>query len=157
MHAIASGVDGFLYPAFRDSDVILTGEKGLVGGRLADHGFGLLLGLTRRIAAALRYGPKGWSHREELRRQEVELEGLTMGVVGFGGTGKEIARVAAAFGMRVIAVDVEPDVEPTAEVPEVWGLRTASTNCCRRRTSSPSGLPLTSATRGIFGERALAR
>ena len=54
MHAIASGVDGFLYPAFRDGDVILTGEKGLVGGHLADHGFGLLLGLTRRIAAAVR-------------------------------------------------------------------------------------------------------
>ena len=105
VHAIASGVDGFLYPAFRDSDVILTGEKGLVGGHLADHGFGLLLGLTRRIAAALRYGPEGWSHREELRRQEVELEGLTMGIVGFGGTGRAMAKRAAAFGMRCVAMD----------------------------------------------------
>ena len=40
VHAIASGVDMFLYPAMRDSDVVLTGEKGLVGGHLADTGFG---------------------------------------------------------------------------------------------------------------------
>src|SRR3954449_13504617 len=92
VHAIASGVDGFLYPAFRDSDVILTGEKGLVGGHLADHGFGLLRGLTRRIAAALRFGPEGWDHREELRMAEGELEGLTMGIVGFGGTGRAMAK-----------------------------------------------------------------
>src|SRR5438046_351736 len=47
VHAIASGVDMFLYPAMRDSRVVLTGEKGLVGGHLADTGFGLLLSLTR--------------------------------------------------------------------------------------------------------------
>ena len=49
VHAIASGMDAMLYPAMRDSDVILTGEKGLVGGHLADTGFGLLLALTRQI------------------------------------------------------------------------------------------------------------
>ena len=111
VHAIASGVDGFLYPAFRDSDVILTGEKGLVGGHLADHGFGLAAGPDpphRR--RGLRYGPDGWSHREELRRQEVELEGLTMGIVGFGGTGRAMAKSApppsacAAVAMDELAV-----------------------------------------------------
>ena len=40
VHAIASGMDAMLYPAMRDSDVVLTGEKGLVGGHLADTGFG---------------------------------------------------------------------------------------------------------------------
>ena len=50
VHATASGVDGFLTPSSGTSDVVLTGEKGLVGGHLADHGFGLLLAITRRIA-----------------------------------------------------------------------------------------------------------
>src|SRR5690349_3630233 len=60
VHAIASGVDMFLYPAMRDSQVVLTGEKGLVGGHLADTGFGLLLTLTRQIATAIRLGPASW-------------------------------------------------------------------------------------------------
>ena len=47
VHAIASGVDSFLYPEFVESDVCLTSEKGLVGEHLADHAFGLLLMLTR--------------------------------------------------------------------------------------------------------------
>ena len=45
VHAIASGMDAMLYPEMRDSDVMLTSEKGLVGGHLADTGFGLLLAL----------------------------------------------------------------------------------------------------------------
>ena len=85
---------------------MLTGEKGLVGGHLADTGFGLLLALTRQIATAIRLGPDGWDRREAMRMVEIELEGLTMGVVGFGGTGRAMARRAVAFGMDVLACDV---------------------------------------------------
>lgn len=122
VHAIASGVDLFLYPAMRDSGVVLSGEKGLVGGHLADTGFGLLLALTRRIARAVRLGPDAWKVREEMRREEIELEGLTMGCVGFGGTGRAMARRATAFGMRVRAVDAHA-VEASDGVVEVWPTR----------------------------------
>src|SRR5262245_43590688 len=120
VHAIASGVDMFLYPAMRDSHVVLTGEKGLVGGHLADTGFGLLLSLPRQIATALRLGPTGWQAREAMRRKEIELEGLTMGIVGFGGTGRAMARRAVAYGMHVLALDEWP-VLPSDGVREVWG------------------------------------
>ena len=108
VHAIASGMDMFLYPAMRDSGVVLSGEKGLVGGHLADTGFGLLLALTRQIGAAIRLGPEGWNQREQMRRVEFELEGQTLGVVGFGGTGRAFARRAVAFGMNVLAADAHP-------------------------------------------------
>ena len=121
VHAIASGMDMFLYPAMKDSDVILTGEKGLVGGHLADTGFGLLLALTRQIATALRKGAAGWGEREAMRKVEVELEGLTMGIIGFGGTGRAMARRAVAFGMQVCAVDAWPTA-PSDGVGEVWAL-----------------------------------
>lgn len=121
VHAIASGVDAFLYPAMRDSSVVLTGEKGLVGGHLADTGFGLLLALTRQIATALRRGPAAWVEREAMRRAEIELEGMTMGIVGFGGTGRAMARRATAFGMQPRAVDVWP-VPASDGVREVWGM-----------------------------------
>jgi phosphoglycerate dehydrogenase-like enzyme len=150
VHAIASGVDMFLYPAMRDSHVVLTGEKGLVGGHLADTGFGLLLALTRQIATSIRLGPATWDAREAMRRKEIELEGLTMGIVGFGGTGRAMARRAVAFGMRVLALDEWP-VPPSDGVREVWGrdrlaeLLAASdviAVCC----------PLTSETRNLFND-----
>lgn len=150
VHAIASGVDMFLYPAMRNSNVVLTGEKGLVGGHLADSGFGLLLALTRQIATAVRLGSGSWQAREDMRRKEIELEGLTMGIVGFGGTGRAMARRAVAFGMHVLALDQWP-VAPSDGVGEVWGperlreLLAASdvvAVCC----------PLTEATRGLFND-----
>lgn len=118
VHAIASGVDMFLYPEFINSNVVLTSEKGLVGEHLADHGFGLLLMLTRQLAAADRMGPDSWNHRPELRIQELELTGSTMGIIGFGGTGRAMARRAAAFGMLVRALDRDP-VPASPEVETV--------------------------------------
>jgi phosphoglycerate dehydrogenase-like enzyme len=155
VHAIASGVDMFLYPAMRNSHVILTSEKGLVGGHLADTGFGLLLALTRQIAAAIRLGPASWQSREAMRRKELELEGLTMGVIGFGGTGRAMARRAIAFGMRVLALDVHP-APPSDGVREVWSrerlaeLLAASdvvAICC----------PLTAETRHLFNDAAFTQ
>ncbi|MFQ5382310.1 MAG: D-2-hydroxyacid dehydrogenase, partial [Dehalococcoidia bacterium] len=155
VHAIAAGVDMYLYPEFVASDIVLTCEKGLVGEHLADHAFGLLLMLTRQLAAACRLGAEGWNHRSDLRRKEFELTGLTMGLFGFGGTGRATARRARAFGMECIALDREP-VPPSPEVPEVMSperlndLLSASdvlSICC----------PLTSETRGLFDGSVFAR
>jgi phosphoglycerate dehydrogenase-like enzyme len=154
VHAIASGMDMFLYPAMRDSKVILSGEKGLVGGHLADTGFGLLLALTRQIATAIRLGPRGWSEREAMRRVEIELEGLTMGVVGFGGTGRALARRAVAFGMGVLAVDAWP-VPPSDGVAEVWPLDRLPELLAASDVIA-IGCPLTPETRGLFDDKAFS-
>lgn len=126
VHAIASGVDMFMFDDFINSRVVLTGEKGLVGGHLADTGFGLLLALTRQIHTAIKLGPDGWANREAMRAKEIELEGLTMGVLGFGGTGRAMAKRAVAFGMNTIAVDEFPapasTLTPDLGVSEVWGM-----------------------------------
>ncbi len=150
VHAIASGVDMFLYPAMRDSHVVLTGEKGLVGGHLADTGFGLLLALTRQIATSIRLGPATWDAREAMRRKEIELEGLTMGIVGFGGTGRAMARRAVAFGMNVLALDEWP-VPPSDGVREVWG-RDRLAELLAASDVVAVGCPLTATTRNLFND-----
>jgi phosphoglycerate dehydrogenase-like enzyme len=155
VHAIASGVDFFLFPEFRDSDVVLTGEKGLVGSHLADHAFALLLAHARQLASAVRAGPAAWSQRRELREREFELEGLTMGIIGFGGTGRAVARRAAAFGMPCRAVDLfamegssEVDrVEPIAALPRLLAESDVVAVCA----------PLTRETRGMLGDAEFAQ
>ena len=105
VQSISSGVDSFMYAEFINSPVVLTSEKGLVGEHLADHAMGLLLMLTRKLAAARDLGPNAWQHRPELRADEIELTGRTMGILGLGGTGRAVAKRAMAFGMDVIALD----------------------------------------------------
>ena len=155
VHAVASGVDGYLFPEFRASGVLLTGEKGLVGEHLADHAFALLLALVRATARSAHLGADAWDVRMELRSGELELGGLALGIVGFGGTGRAVARRAAAFGMRCHAIDAEP-VEPSPEVgrvetTEAFGDLLSGSDvvaiCC----------PLTDATRGWFDDDAFAR
>jgi len=154
VHAIASGMDAMLYPAMRDSDVILTGEKGLVGGHLADTGFGLLLALTRQIKTAIQLGPEGWNHRPDMRARELEVEGMTMGVIGFGGTGRAIARRAVAFGMSVLAVDALP-VPASDGVFEVWTLDRLD-DLLSRSDVVAIGAPLTEETRGLINDAAFS-
>ena len=152
VHAIASGVGMFLYDEFVSSDVILTSEKGLVGEHLADHGFGLLLMLTRQLGTALRLGPDSWKHRPEMRSKEIELTGATLGIFGFGGTGKAMARRAVGFGMGVIALDRE-EMEVSDGADEVVGLD-GFESMLRRSDVVSICCPLTSETRGKFDSSA---
>ena len=152
VHAIASGMDAMLYPAMRDSNVMLTGEKGLVGGHLADTGFGLLLALTRQIKTAINLGPEGWNHRPDMRSKEIELEGLTMGVVGFGGTGRAIAKRAVAFGMSVLAVDAL-SVPASDGVDEVWTLDRLN-DLLAQSDVVAIGAPLTPETKDLINDDA---
>ena len=100
-------------------------------------------------------GPDAWNHRPALRRQMVELSGLTMGIIGFGGTGRAVARRAHAFGMRCQAIDRDP-VPPSPEVaevqrpaffPELLATSDVVAVCC----------PLTQETRGLLNDEAFAK
>jgi len=145
-HSIGAGVDAILTPELIESDIPLASEKGEVGIHLAEHAFALLLGLTRAVHTALRQ--PDYELREPIRRAQRELYELTMGIVGFGGTGRAVARRALGFGMRVLAVDIE-DVPPEPGVEAIWKpdrlyeLLAASDVVV-------IGLPLTKATHHLF-------
>ena len=151
MQLAQAGADTYFTDKMRAMDFKLTSDKGLVGNQLAEQAFALLLALSRRVGQAVLDNADSWDKRMVYRPQTFELTGLTMGIVGFGGTGKAIARLAAGFGMKIIAVDVEP-VEATPELSEVWGVDRLD-ELFRTSDVVASGLPLTDATRGIFGAR----
>ena len=155
VHAIASGVDFMLFPEFKNSDIPLTGEKGLVGPHLADHAMALLLAVTRKLGEAVRDGPRSWERRVEYREEEIELEGLTMGIVGFGGTGRSLAQRAAGFDMRIRAVDREA-VAGTAEAPIVQTMG-GLPRLLQESDVVAICAPLTDETRGMFNDDLFAQ
>ena len=145
-HSIGAGVDAILTPELVQSDVVLASEKGGVGIHLAEHALALLLSLTRGLHTAIRQ--PDYALREPIRLEQRELYEATMGIVGFGGTGREVARRALAFGMRVLAVDIE-DVPPEPGVEAVWKPDRLY-EMLGRSDVVVIALPLTKATRHLF-------
>ncbi len=70
---------------------------------VAEHALGLLLGITKRIAHSADEVKRGFWLREENRG--TELEGKTIGLIGFGHTGRAFARKLSAMDMRILAYD----------------------------------------------------
>ena len=117
VQVLSAGVDGLLFPEFVQSRVILTSAKGFVGPHLADQAWALILGLLRGIGRSVR--ERTWDNRMSIRLATWELSERTLGIVGLGGTGIDVARRAQGFDMRVIAVDPET-VDAPSFVHEVW-------------------------------------
>jgi phosphoglycerate dehydrogenase-like enzyme len=149
-----AGVDGVLFPAFAASDVVLTSEKGHVGPHLAEQAFALLLAITRGVAQAVRH-PGLWEHRLALRAAAWELTDKTMGLVGFGGTGRAVAERARGFGLRLLAVDPEPVPVPPG-VEAIWGIDRFH-DLLAESDVVVICAPLTPQSRGLFDRQAFAQ
>ena len=100
VQSVSAGVEHQLYPEFANSDVALTNAKGCYAPAIAEHTIGLLFSLTRKIGAQIRKHQWGGSG------DQIEMKNLTMGIVGFGGIGRQVARRARAMDMRVVAADI---------------------------------------------------
>src|SRR5262249_210397 len=105
-----------------------------VGIHLAEHAFALLLALTRGLHTALRR--PDYELREPIRKEQWELHGQALGIVGFGGTGRAVAERALGFNMRVLA----PGRRALPRLPALLG----------ESDGVLTGLPLTKATRHLF-------
>jgi D-3-phosphoglycerate dehydrogenase len=140
-------------------DIDTASERGITvmnapGGNsisTAEHTVGVIIGVTRRIAEADRMVRSGKWDRKALRG--VELRGKTLGVVGLGRVGREVARRMHAFSMDVIAVD--PLVTPEAaadcgarlvEFDELLGQSHVIT----------AHVPLMAETKGMLGDREIS-
>lgn len=105
-----AGMEGFQHPAIRDSDVVITSVRGIYSDVIADHMYGLLLALARGIGTyAKRQSLRSW---DKTVARVTQLSGKTLGLVGLGGIGLEMAARGHASGMRIVAVDPAPKGRP---------------------------------------------
>ncbi|MFZ4757115.1 MAG: NAD(P)-dependent oxidoreductase [Burkholderiaceae bacterium] len=101
------GTDAIDVEAATARGVAVVNNPGFGRRPVSEAAIASILALAKRLVASdawMRRG-EGWAHRSDFS-EFLELEGKTLGVVGFGEVGTETARKAiAAFGMRVLAYD----------------------------------------------------
>ncbi|UCG50093.1 MAG: D-2-hydroxyacid dehydrogenase [Phycisphaerales bacterium] len=101
----------------RERNIVVTNIPAYGTRSVAQHAFALLLELVQRVghhAETVRDGR--WSACPDFCYWDyplIELEGLTMGIVGVGRIGRAVAKLADAFGMNILAHDIQtPSIPP---------------------------------------------
>jgi phosphoglycerate dehydrogenase-like enzyme len=123
VHSTAAGVGHLLFPELVESDIVVTNARGIHARSMTEHVLGVMLAFTRRLHVARdMQRERRWTQVELWRATPgfAELEGATLGLVGFGRIGRAIGEAARAFGMRVLAVRRRPEADP-APAHEQWG------------------------------------
>jgi len=106
------GTDMIGLDAAKKRGITVCNQPGRTAPVVAEHGFGLMFGLAKRAAfltAAMKSG--GWP-----RMDNVYLQGKTLGIIGTGHIGAEMARLGRAIGMNVIAWTYHPSAARAAEL-----------------------------------------
>ncbi len=107
IHSTAAGVSQLMYPELKNSRVIVTNTSGIPSVPVAEHTMGLILALARNFPDSLRYQDRAkWSQQElwDKPQRISEINGSILLIVGYGSIGRELARRANAFELRVWGV-----------------------------------------------------
>ncbi len=150
---MATGFDNIDVPAATARGVLVTRTPGVLSETTADFAFALILAAARRVVEGDRYVRDGrwktWGP-ETLLGQDVY--GATLGIVGLGGIGREVAKRARGFGMRILYTG--PSRKPDAEV--TLGVEFRSLDDLLRESDVVSlHAPLTPDTRHLINGRTL--
>ena len=107
VHSTAAGVAQLMYPELRDSGILVTNPSGVFSVPMAEHTMGLLIALSRNFPDSVRHQDRSHWGQQNLWDQPqslTELNGQILLIVGFGSIGRELAKRARAFDMRVWGV-----------------------------------------------------
>jgi phosphoglycerate dehydrogenase-like enzyme len=144
------GVDNIDLAAAAEAKIVVTNTPGVNSLAVADLTIGLMLSIARQIPRnariALERGKRGIMGRE--------LHGKTLGIVGFGRIGAEVAARARGFGMRILYTDAVR--KPEAE--SALGVTFAPLEVLVESSDFVSlHLPLAPETEKLFGAELLGR
>lgn len=115
VHSATAGVERVLTTAAAERQLLITNARGVFSDPIAEYTMMMILAVVRRLPELL-----------ELQRERTwqplparELRQVTIGIVGLGSIGRTVARLAIAFGARVIATrrDADEPPHPGEDVP----------------------------------------
>jgi phosphoglycerate dehydrogenase-like enzyme len=165
-----AGVDRLRDTPLWRSEIAITGASGVHSVQIGEYVLNTLLNLTHHFPAMHRLQIEGrWPERRDTYRfAATELRGRTLGILGYGAIGREVARLTTALGMRILAMKrassparfddwTTPGTgDPDGSLPERFydpaELHTMLPQCDMLVLS----LPLTGQTHHIIGQAELA-
>lgn len=131
-----ASLEHYVFDALIEHPCTLTNMRGLFSDVIADQVLGYIICAARNLHLYIRrqtqrqWGPIGGEASRvsfavgpgvvsPIDVAHRHLSDLTVGIVGLGAIGREIARRCAAFGMSIVAVDLRTDDKPS-EVRDLW-------------------------------------
>ncbi|UOE55841.1 D-2-hydroxyacid dehydrogenase [Bacillus sp. CMF12] len=147
----SAGVDSLPLAEMESQGIQITSANGVHANPISETIFALMLGLTRKIHTYVKnQQAKAWHHSG----MKLEIHNKTIGMIGTGAIGKETARIAKAFGMKVIGV--RHSGKPEEYIDEMYTssqLNDVLPLCDYVVVT----LPLTQETRQLFGAEQFTR
>lgn len=144
------GLDGLM----KNDQITFTNMKGVHGPVISEHVFAMLLHLRRDLGVYLDAQKRGQWERRSTANQ-VALSGSTLLVAGMGNIGKEVAKRAKGFDMKVLATVRTPRKAP--EYVDELGIAKDLDRFLAQSDVVVICLPLTDQTRGLFDAKRLAK
>ncbi|HJR01466.1 MAG TPA: D-2-hydroxyacid dehydrogenase [Methylomirabilota bacterium] len=161
------------HPLYTKTTLPLTTTSGVHAATIAEYAMTMLLALAHRVPRMVEWqGRGGWPPDEQRWPLFVpaEVRGATLGIIGYGSIGRELARIAkSAFSMTVLASKRDPSRraddgyalpgtgDPEGLLPDEWLGPDELDSLLARSDVVVLCAPLTPETRGLIGAKALAR
>ena len=152
IHSASAGVDRISGGVVQERGIVVTNARGVFSRPIAEYVVMMSLAIARRLPQLL-----------ELQRERTwqplrgrELSELTIGIIGYGSIGAEVARLLAPFGCRVIATRRHPE-RGAGDVPNVELSSLDELPAVLRASDIVVvAAPLTDETAGLIGAEQLA-
>ena len=152
IHSASAGVDRISTAVVRERRLVVTNARGVFSRPIAEYVVMMSLAISRRLPQLL-----------ELQRERTwqplrgrELSELTVGIIGYGSIGEEVARLLAPFGCRILATRRHPERGSGDAVGvELYGLDELR-DVLRASDIVVVAAPLTEETAGLIGAEQLA-
>jgi glyoxylate reductase len=148
------GVDHIDLEAARQRGIPVGNTPHVLDGATADMTFALILAAARNITIGDRYarGPD-FTHYDPNILLGTEVHGATLGIVGMGNIGRQVARRARGFDMTVLYHNRNRNLQAEAELGVIYA---SLPELLRRADFVSLNLPLTAETRHLIGRDQLA-
>ncbi|HYL60725.1 MAG TPA: D-2-hydroxyacid dehydrogenase [Candidatus Acidoferrales bacterium] len=163
---LSAGADHALSQPLIESNTALTTASGIHATPIAEYTLASMLAYAHRMHLSMRAQMRHeWMRSGQFRGSIDEIRGKTIGIVGYGSIGRETARLAAAFGMTVLALKRDPGDkadngwcptglgDPAGSIPELFFGPDQREEILRESDYVSVTLPLTATTRKFIGAR----
>lgn len=163
-----AGVDGLVDTPVWQSEIVITNASGIHAMPIAERTMAMILAFRARLPELWQYKQRReWPESTEIFKN-AGLRGTTLGIAGYGAIGGELARQAAALGMRVLALNsrgqrrtmdtyLQPGIgDPQMQIPERMYAADALREMLPECDHVVALTPLTQQTWHMFDEAAFA-